>query len=183
MEQSLKDTNREGDISPGDAYKSGYVAIIGKPNVGKATLFNPLIGQKLSIVTPKAQTTRTNVLGIATSATSQMIFLDTPGVLKPKYRLQEAMGRQLDHSIKEADVALLMVDACRFEDTFDEHIKNRLQDIRIPLILALNKADLISSDDVIVMISQLVELESKDEVIPISALYGRNLDRLRSLVK
>ncbi len=183
MEQSLKDTNREGDISPGDAYKSGYVAIIGKPNVGKSTLFNALIGQKLSIVTPKAQTTRTNVLGIATSATSQMIFLDTPSVLKPKYRLQEAMGRQLDHSIKEADVALLMVDACRFEDTFDEHIKNRLQDIRIPLILALNKADLISSDDVIVMISQLVELESKDEVIPISALYGRNLDRLRSLVK
>ena len=103
--------------------KSGYVAIIGRPNVGKSTLMNALVGERLSIVTPKPQTTRGRVLGIMTSEQCQVIFWDTPGMLEPKGQLQEVMTRQIRDSVKDADVLLALVDAYRPQGGLDELVR------------------------------------------------------------
>ena len=123
--------------------KCGYVAIIGRPNVGKSTLMNSLVGEKLSIVTPKPQTTRTRVLGILTEDDAQMVFLDTPGFLRPRGLLQEAMVREVREGLSEADVVLAITDATDLERTFDEELRELLKSSGRPAVVALNKMDLV----------------------------------------
>ncbi|GIV59667.1 MAG: GTPase Era [Rhodothermaceae bacterium] len=164
-------------INPDDVpadHRSGYVAIIGKPNVGKSTLLNALLGRKLAIVTPKPQTTRHRILGIRSDERAQIIFLDTPGIIKPRYRLQEAMMRDVAGAIRDADLLLFMADATRDRpDTFSlEHLGDR------PALLVLNKMDLIRQEEALPLVKAYTELRSFEEVIPISALQGTNLDRL-----
>ena len=125
--------------------KSGYVAIIGKPNVGKSTLMNALVGERLSIVTPKPQTTRGRVLGIMSSGECQAVFWDTPGMLEPKGRLQEVMTRQIRDSVRDADVLLALVDASSPKDDLDERMREILHDWQRPLIVAINKSDLVET--------------------------------------
>ena len=125
--------------------KAGYCAIIGKPNAGKSTLLNSITGAKLSIVTPKAQTTRKRVLGIFSSETTQIIFLDTPGLLKPKYKMQDKMMDYVDASIGEADVVTFIIDVEKFRD-FKSYFKGehlqKFMNINKPIIVLLNKMDL-----------------------------------------
>ena len=155
-----------------EAHRSGYVALVGKPNVGKSTLLNALLGQKLSIVTRKPQTTRHRVLGILSGDAYQIIFLDTPGLIEPRYKLQEAMMHAVSGAIAEADLLLFLADATRDRpDTFSlERIGER------PALLLLNKIDLIPQEQALPLVEAYTALRAFEEIIPISALKGFNLD-------
>ena len=138
-------TNSSQPISSLPTYPSetrcGYVALVGRPNAGKSTLFNAFLGQRLSIVTAKPQTTRGRVLGVLTRPQSQVIFLDTPGLLEPSYKLHESMERQIEQAAREADVALLLIDASQPRDRA-KLVRRFLEQARTPL-LQLNKIDLL----------------------------------------
>jgi len=167
--------------------KAGYAAIIGKPNVGKSTLMNSIVGTKLAIVTPKAQTTRKRVLGIYTSENTQIVFLDTPGILKPKHDLHKAMLSYIDKSLKEADIVLLLIDLEKFNsiDTyFHSSFLSTLKKIRKPVIAALNKTDLKNDKkDILPLISQLNNSGFIDDILPISALKKDGIDVLLSTIE
>lgn len=163
-----------------EGFRSGYVALIGKPNVGKSTLLNALMKQKLSIVTAKPQTTRRRVLGILSADDYQAILLDTPGVIEPRYRLQELMMKDVTASAADADVMVFMADATK--DTVDEMSLEYVGDR--PAILALNKIDRVKQDNVLPLVEAYVERHDFDEVIPISALKNYQLDvLLEAIVK
>ena len=170
-EESLLVTYPEG-------HRSGFVALIGKPNAGKSTLMNALVGRKLSIVSKRPQTTRHRILGILTGEGYQALFLDTPGVIKPRYRLQESMMRSLTGAVEDADVQLLLVDVSR-RDT-DERLLEVLT--RQPAILVLNKIDLVDQDEALPIAAFYAERRAFEEVIPISALAGTNVGKLKDLI-
>ena len=166
------------DTIPPD-HRSAYVSLVGKPNVGKSTLMNALLGRKLSIVTPKAQTTRHRILGIFSDETTQIIFLDTPGIIKPRYKLQESMMHSVHGAIADADLLVFMADARQdHPDTFSlEQIGGR------PAILAVNKIDLIQQKEALPLVEQYMELRAFETVIPLSALKGFNVDVLMAEIK
>jgi len=163
--------------------KCGYVAILGRPNVGKSTLLNVFVGQQLSIVTPKPQTTRNRVFGIYTTDEVQAIFLDTPGILEPKYRLQEAMVKQIDKAIGDADVLIFIVDITDLANSFDQILQRKLTKVWKPTVLALNKIDLVKEKAISQAAERLSEFQKSAEVACISALRGDGLDRLRTLLE
>jgi len=154
------------------------VALIGKPNVGKSTLMNALVGRKLSIVTAKPQTTRHRILGILSEDDYQVIFLDTPGIVNPRYRLQEAMMHSVTDAINDADLLLFMADATQDRpDTISlDHIGNR------PALLVINKMDLINREVALPLVKAYTELRAFEGIIPISALKAQNLDLLRKAI-
>jgi GTPase len=159
--------------------KSGYITILGLPNAGKSTLMNALLGQKLSIVTSKPQTTRKRILGILSSESYQVIFLDTPGIIKPEYLLQEKMMEAVNDSIKDADIVILIVDisADRGELILkNEYVSNNILKIKKPLILLLNKVDLLEQDKVKQLIKRYEASEIFKKVIPVSALLYFNIE-------
>lgn len=157
-----------------DITKSGYIAIIGKPNAGKSTLMNSILGTKLSIVTHKAQTTRKKVFGIYSDSYKQMIFLDTPGIIKPEYEMQNVMMSYVDSSLDEADVIVFMVDLSRINsiDKFaPEKIIEYLSKNIKPKILILNKTDLVKDKkSILPIIDSFNSLDLFHEIMPISAL-------------
>lgn len=159
-------------------HRCGYVALIGKPNVGKSTLLNALMGLKLSIVTHRPQTTRRRVLGILSGDDHQVILLDTPGIIEPRYGLQQAMMNDVRVSTTDADLLVFMADATR--DKVDEmslgYVGNR------PAILVLNKIDKIKQEDVLPLVTSYMDAHPFDEVIPLSALKGKNLDVLMQAI-
>ncbi len=154
-------------------FKSGYVAIVGEPNVGKSTLMNAFLQQKISIVTPKPQTTRRNILGILSGEDHQIIFLDTPGILKPKYLLHEVMVEFADMAIHDADIILLMIEANHPKIDHDsEHglIFNRLKRLKKPVFLLINKIDRVHKNMLLPIIEYYRKLLLFREIFPISAL-------------
>ncbi len=159
--------------------KTGYVAILGKPNAGKSTLMNALLGQKLSIITNKPQTTRKRILGILTEENYQIIFLDTPGILKPAYLLHEKMMEHVDSSIKDADIIILILDINSDPDGIqtleDDYVYKFLTKSKKTKILLLNKIDLTSQEHVKLLIQKLESSSSFKKVIPISASLGFNV--------
>lgn len=155
-------------------FRCGYVALVGKPNAGKSTLMNALLGQKLSIVTPKAQTTRHRVLGIFTDERAQVIFLDTPGVIKPAYKLQERMMQSVESAVMDADLVVFLVDASQGQ--LPVHALQHLKDQ--PAILVINKMDLIDPGYAIPLVNGMLEHRNFEAVVPISALKGSNLNVL-----
>jgi GTP-binding protein Era len=162
--------------------KSGYVTILGLPNAGKSTLMNALLGQKLSITTSKPQTTRKRILGILSEENYQVIFLDTPGILKPGYLLQEKMMKAVENSLKDADVIILIADVIE-DPTGDKLLKNEFVSKSIskkkkPLLLLLNKIDLTSQDAVKNLITKFELMKRFDKVIPISASLNFNLHQV-----
>lgn len=156
-------------------HRSGYVALVGLPNVGKSTLLNALLGRKLSIVTDKPQTTRHRILGILSDEACQILFLDTPGILKPRYRLHEAMMHQVHEALADADLVVLLADAtfARPDTSSLAHLQGRRA------LLVLNKLDLIRPEQALPLAAAYTALHPFEEVIPISALRGDNLDVLR----
>lgn len=166
--------------------RSGYVAILGLPNAGKSTLMNALLGQKLSIITAKPQTTRKRILGILSSKDYQVIFLDTPGIIKPGYLLQEKMMEAVNHSIKDADIIILIIDVStdpEGEKTFNsEFMKNHLFKIKKPALLVINKVDLSEQENVKRLITKFNSMEKFDKVIPVSALLNFNVEEVLSTI-
>jgi GTP-binding protein Era len=162
--------------------RAGYCAIIGKPNVGKSTLLNTILGTKLSIVTPKPQTTRKRVIGIYTDERMQIIFLDTPGILEPRYELHRAMMGYVHDSLKDADVIVLVVDVQQQPDpetVVTPDVAEALQRLRKPVIVALNKIDLLpNTAAVLPIIERYAATGLFQEFVPISALKNANVDEL-----
>ncbi len=157
-------------------HKAGFVSIIGKPNVGKSTLMNALIGQKLSIITAKAQTTRHRIFGILTGDNFQIVYSDTPGVIDPKYPLQKSMMNFVSESLWDADIILLVVDA--FDKPQENKILELLSRSTAPKILIINKVDLSNQEDVEKKLSKWSEAMEFREIIPVSALNNFNLDKV-----
>jgi len=150
-------------------FRSGYVAIVGKPNVGKSTLMNTFLDQKLSIVSPRPQTTRNRVLGIANDENYQMIFLDTPGMMDPRYELQQVMLKTTEETLKEADIILCMIDAGG-TSPLDETVFKKVMKSSRPKFLAINKIDLVQKKSLLPMIDTLNKNLDFEAIIPISAL-------------
>jgi GTP-binding protein Era len=159
-------------------YRSGFVAIIGRPNVGKSTLMNKIIGQKIAIMSDKAQTTRNKIQGVYTTDHAQIIFLDTPGIHKPKNKLGERMSDVAQQSLREVDLVLLVVDAAEGLGGGDRFIIEQLQAVNTPVFLVLNKVDRIAKDTLFAKISEYQAIRDFAEFIPISAIQGDNVDRL-----
>lgn len=159
-------------------FKSGHIAIAGRPNVGKSTLFNALVGERLSIISPKPQTTRNNILGIVTDEHAQMLFLDTPGLLEEKYRLHAYMTKQIREALESADILLGIVDASNPDDTFDQEVQETFAKWDIPRIIALNKMDLCTEDQLLNLKQRVKQTLGPTLILPVSATTGRNLPEL-----
>lgn len=159
------------------SFKSGYVALIGKPNVGKSTLLNTIIGQKISIVTEKPQTTRNKIIGIKNLPSSQIVFVDTPGIHKPKHKLGEFMLKQSYEAINMVDLIVLMVEP---EPPTQAEIKiiERLKELNKAVILVINKIDTVAKPSLLPLIDTYKELYPFKEIVPISALKSDGVERL-----
>ena len=162
-------------------HKSGFVNIIGNPNVGKSTLMNSLIGQDLSIITSKAQTTRHRIKGILSDENYQIVFSDTPGVIKPAYKLQESMMQYVKSAFQDADVIMYVVEIGE-KGLKDNDIFEKIQQLKIPLIILLNKIDLVSQEKVLEEIENWTSKFSTAKVLPISALNGFNINEVIELI-
>lgn len=158
-------------------HRAGFVNIIGNPNVGKSTLMNALVGEKLSIVTAKAQTTRHRIMGIVNGEDYQIVYSDTPGILKPSYRLQESMMNFVDTAIGDADIILYVTDTVEKADKNTEYVE-KLQKVGCPVILVVNKIDISSQEDVLRLMDWWKERLPGALVIPASAQEKFNLDNI-----
>jgi len=154
-------------------HKSGFVNIIGNPNVGKSTLMNKLIGQDLSIITNKAQTTRHRIKGILSEENFQIVFSDTPGIIKPAYKLQENMMDYVKSALKDADVILYIVEIGE-KGLKDDELFKQIKQLKVPLIILLNKIDLVSQENVLSEIENWKIIFPNSTILPISALNGFN---------
>ena len=160
-------------------HKAGFVNIIGNPNVGKSTLMNALLGYKLSIISNKAQTTRHRILGILNEKEYQIVFSDTPGVIKPAYKMQETMMNFVYSALQDADVLIYMIEVGE-KELKDQKLFKRLKEINLPLIILLNKIDLVEQDFVKQEIKRWSTLLPDADLLPISALNNFNLDKIKS---
>ncbi|HKC23714.1 MAG TPA: GTPase Era [Thermoanaerobaculia bacterium] len=162
--------------------RSGTVAIVGRPNAGKSTLVNALVGRKVAIVSDKPQTTRRRVLGILTAPEGQLVFVDTPGLHRPLHRLNKVMMDEALEAIREVDVRVLVIDAAERTGGGDRFALRLLADAPAPRIAVLNKVDRVSKPRLLPRMAELAEAKVFDEVVPISALTGDGLDRLRAVL-
>ena len=178
----MEPTGQVAGAAGDGAHRAGFVALVGKPNVGKSTLMNALLQHRLSIVTPRPQTTRQRVLGILTKDDCQVLFLDTPGLLEPGYRLQEYMLQSAVHTLHDSDAAVAIVDATRFERDLDDRVAGFLEQSRGPVILAINKIDRTPRTSLLPMIEQAADRFPFTEIVPVSALKGDGLEPLLSAV-
>ena len=164
-------------------FKSGYVSIIGAPNVGKSTLLNAILGQKLAIVTPKPQTTRNQIRGILTTDTHQIVFVDTPGLMNPKYRLQSEMVRTAYGALADADVVLFVVDVTHPNSDIEDTILKRLKRVKLTTILVLNKVDVIEKPALFPILENYSQKFEFAHIIPISALTTDGVPVLLEQIK
>ncbi|WP_125681208.1 GTPase Era [Levilactobacillus yonginensis] len=159
-------------------YKSGFVAIVGRPNVGKSTFLNRVIGQKIAIMSNTAQTTRNKIQGIYTTDESQIVFIDTPGVHKPKSKLGDYMVQSAMSALNEVDAVLFMANAAEKRGAGDNFIIDRLKNVKAPIYLLINKIDQVKPDDLLPVMEQYQKALPWKAVYPISALEGNNVDEL-----
>ncbi|GIN85448.1 GTPase Era [Heyndrickxia sporothermodurans] len=164
-------------------FKSGFVSIIGRPNVGKSTYINQVIGQKIAIMSDKPQTTRNKVQGVLTTSDAQIILIDTPGIHKPKHKLGDFMMRVATNTLKEVDLILFMINAVEGFGRGDEFIIEKLKTVQTPVFLVINKIDQVHPDELLSIIDDYKGLYDFSEIIPISALEGQNTDRLLQQIK
>lgn len=159
-------------------FKSGFVAIIGRPNVGKSTLLNAIIGQKIAIMSDKPQTTRHKIQGVYTNRDAQIVFIDTPGVHKPKHKLGDFMMKMTTNALKEVDLILFVINATEELGRGDQYIIEHLKQVTTPVFLIVNKIDQVHPDELLPLIDEYRKKISLAEVIPISALKGNNIETL-----
>jgi len=155
-------------------HKAGFVNIVGKPNVGKSTLMNAMVGEKLSIITPKAQTTRHRILGIVNSDDYQIVFSDTPGIVKPHYELHKSMMKFVEGAFEDADIILFVTEVK--EKEFEEENIQRILNAKVPVVIIINKVDLVEQDVAAKKIDELKLLFPDAKCIPVSALHKFNIE-------
>lgn len=165
------------------SHKSGFISIIGRPNVGKSTFLNRVIGQKIAIMSDKPQTTRNKVQGVLTTDDAQFIFIDTPGIHKPKHKLGDFMMKVAQNTLKEVDVILFMVNAQEGFGRGEEFIIEKFQSVHTPIFLVINKIDQVHPDELLKLIDSYKEKYEFSEIIPISALEGNNVETLLNQIK
>ncbi|GIP25129.1 GTPase Era [Paenibacillus sp. J23TS9] len=165
------------------SYKSGFVAIVGRPNVGKSTLMNQVIGQKIAIMSDKPQTTRNKIHGVYTTDHNQIVFLDTPGIHKRQSKLGDFMNKTALNTLKEVEAVLFLADTSEGFGGGDRFIIEQLKDIKTPVILVLNKIDKVEPEALLPMIEQYSKLHEFAEIVPISALNGNNVTTLLQQVE
>lgn len=158
--------------------KSGFVSIVGRPNVGKSTLLNCIIGKKIAITSEKAQTTRNNIQGIYNGTNIQIVFVDTPGIHKPQQRLGKYLNKMAYYSIDDLDIVLFLVDASEKLGSGDKFVIEKLKSVNKPVILVLNKIDKLSKEEILNKIIEYKDLYDFKEIVPLSALKKDNVDRL-----
>ncbi|MCI9252427.1 MAG: GTPase Era [Lachnospiraceae bacterium] len=158
--------------------KSGFVTLIGRPNVGKSTLMNQLIGQKIAITSHKPQTTRNRIQTVYTSQEGQIVFVDTPGIHKAKNKLGEYMVSVAERTLREVDVILWLVEPSDFVGPGDRHIAERLKKVNTPVILVINKTDTVKKEELLPFIDTYRKIHDFDEIVPVSALKGDNTEVL-----
>ncbi|WP_105995110.1 GTPase Era [Staphylococcus agnetis] len=164
-------------------YKSGFVTIIGRPNVGKSTFVNRVIGHKIAIMSDKAQTTRNKIQGVMTTNDAQIIFLDTPGIHKPKHKLGDYMMKVAKNTLSEIDAVMFMVNVNEDIGRGDEYIMEMLKNVKTPVFLVLNKIDLVHPDALMPKIEAYQAYMDFTEIIPISALEGLNIEHFIQVLK
>lgn len=164
-------------------FKSGFVSIVGRPNVGKSTLMNSVVGEKIAIMSDKPQTTRNTIQAVYTDKECQMVFLDTPGIHKPKNKLGEFMVKSATDAFKNVDVVLYVVDESKKIGPGDRMIIENLRGIKTPKILVLNKIDMLSEEELFDLMKMYDAENMFNEIVPISALKGKNTDRLLKVIE
>lgn len=164
------------------SYRSGFAGLIGRPNAGKSTLLNTLVGRKVAIISDKPQTTRNKILGVYTDERAQIVFLDTPGIHKPKHRLGEYMVDLARQTLKEVDVIVYVVDAAVEPGAGEEYILNCLKEVATPVVLVLNKIDLINEDKLSKMREFFQSRFEPAGILPVSALHGTNVEKLPPMI-
>jgi GTP-binding protein Era len=162
-------------------YRSGFVALVGRPNVGKSTLLNRLLGGKVAIISDKPQTTRTRILGVKHLPGAQMVFLDTPGIHKPKFRLNQRMVDVALHVLDEVDLAFFLVEATDAPGPGDRFVLERLKERKLPVFLVVNKIDLVKKLRLLPLLDEYQRMHEFAEIVPISAKTGDGVDRLVDL--
>ena len=163
--------------------KSGFIALVGRPNVGKSTLLNAIMGRKIAITSDKPQTTRNIIQGIYTDDDSQMIFIDTPGIHKPKNRLGKILNKEAYISMDDVDIILFLVDITENLGKGDKFIIDLFKNTSKPVILVINKIDRLPKSEILHKIEEYKDLYDFDEIVPVSAVKGDNIDRLISVLK
>ncbi|MDR1343937.1 MAG: GTPase Era [Tannerellaceae bacterium] len=163
-------------------HKSGFVNIVGNPNVGKSTLMNRLVGEKISIITSKAQTTRHRIMGIVNTDNMQIVYSDTPGVLQPNYKLQESMLNFSQSALGDADVLLYVTDVIETINKNEDFLR-KVSQVECPVLLLINKIDLTDQEGLEKMVAQWTELFPRAEIIPLSALSNFNVDYVKKRVE
>lgn len=165
------------------SFKSGFISIVGRPNVGKSTLLNHLVGQKIAIMSDKPQTTRNTIQGVLTLDDAQLIFIDTPGIHKPKHKLGDFMVKVATNALNEVDLILFMVNATERFGRGEAFILEKLKQVDTPVFLVINKIDLVHPDDLILIIDEYKDQFPFAEIVPVSALKGNNTERLVEVIK
>jgi GTP-binding protein Era len=163
--------------------RSGFVSVVGRPNVGKSTLVNRVVGQKVAIVTAKPQTTRNSITAIANTDRAQIVFIDTPGIHKPRHEMNRLMVEAALASLNRVDCVLLMVDITQKFGRGDEHVLELLARVEAPLLLAINKVDQVSKETILPLIDDYRTRREFKEIVPLSALKGDNVERLVALLE
>lgn len=166
-----------------EKFKSGFITILGKPNVGKSTLMNYIVGEKISIMSNKPQTTRNKITSIYSTDKYQMVFIDTPGIHKPKNKLGDYMLKSITSTLNEIDVVFFLVDAMDYKCDINDYIIQQLKGVNSPVILIINKIDKVKKDDLITSIAKYKEKYSFKDIVPISAINGENIDTLLSVTE
>ncbi len=162
--------------------KAGFVALVGRPNAGKSTLLNQLVGTKLAIVSDKPQTTRNRIVGVRTRPAGQIAYLDTPGIHKPLNRLNARMMGVSRAALREVDVVALVIDATAPEGAGDRYVRELVATVRVPVVVALNKVDLVDKTALLPRIAALANRKLAADIVPVSATTGENVDRLEAVL-
>ncbi len=164
--------------------KSAFIAIVGRPNVGKSSILNRILGQKITIVSSKPQTTRTRIMGVLTEGETQLVFIDTPGIHKPRTELGKYMVRSIDESVAGVDACLLVTEACRNITDTELKLMEKFETMGVPAILAINKIDTVKDkSDLMLQIARYSEKYDFDAVVPVSAQTGSGIDQLKDELK
>ncbi|NLL44128.1 MAG: GTPase Era [Mollicutes bacterium] len=163
--------------------KSGFVSLVGRPNVGKSTLLNSIIGKKIAIISDKPQTTRNLIQGIYNEEDTQIVFVDTPGIHKPKHKLGKYLNKQTYYTINDVDVIVFLIDGSESLGPGDKYVIEKLKEANKPVILAINKIDKLNKDEILLKIDEYKDLYNFQEIVPLSALKNDNVDTLIKVIK